>query len=46
MKRIDYFINEKLKMSTKTIVKSKEHHYFPETKNELKELVKQLMKER
>ena len=45
MKDFTAYINEKLKI-TKDILKQNKYNYHPKTKDELKELVKQLIKER
>ena len=45
MKDFIVYINEKLKI-TKDILKQNKHNYHPKTREELKELVNQLIKER
>ena len=45
MKDFIVYINEKLKI-TKDILKQSKYNYYPKTKDELKELVEQLIKER
>ena len=44
MKQLNNFINEKLKITTNTNIRK--YSYFPKDKEELKEIIKQLIEER